>query len=192
MRESSGAITEADHSMSFDRPSQAEDFRRLFDSYHARVLSYCQRRAEAAVAQDLAADVFLVVWRRRSSVSLTQVDLPWLYATARKTLANHRRSISRQHRLATKLAGQSQPHVTTPEDHTLRSDEREKVRTALYSLREADREVIRLALWEELGHAEIAEVLGSTPRAASMRLSRAIARLEARLGESIIVIGGGR
>lgn len=192
MRESTGAAGTVSQPITPDRPSDADDFRRLFDFYHRQVLSYCKRRAKPTEAQDAAAEVFLVVWRRRPTNPLSQVGLPWLYATARKTLANQRRARSRQRRLGDKLSSEPHASVRTPEELALHSAELERVRSALDSMREADREVIRLAVWEDLGHAEIAQVLGTSPRAASMRLSRAIARLEARLSDSMIVIGGDR
>jgi RNA polymerase sigma factor (sigma-70 family) len=192
MRESTRAAASTRQAAMAASPSEAEDFRRVFDLFHRQVLSYCTRRAEAAEAQDAAAEVFLVAWRRRLTHPLDRVDLPWLYATARRTLANQRRTRTRQRRLGEKLARQPRVSVRTPEDVALINDETGRVRVALDSLREADREVIRLALWEGLGHAEIGEVLGTSSRAASMRLSRAIARLEARLSDSMIVIGGDR
>lgn len=192
MRESTRAAASTRQAAMAASPSEAEDFRRVFDLFHRQVLSYCTRRAEAAEAQDAAAEVFLVAWRRRLTHPLDRVDLPWLYATARRTLANQRRTRTRQRRLGEKLARQPRVSVRTPEDVALINDETSRVRVALDSLREADREVIRLALWEGLGHAEIGEVLGTSSRAASMRLSRAIARLEARLSDSMIVIGGDR
>lgn len=192
MRESTRAAASTGQAAMAASPSEAEDFRRVFDLFHRQVLSYCTRRAEAAEAQDAAAEVFLVAWRRRLTHPVDRVDLPWLYATARRTLANQRRTRTRQRRLGEKLARQPRVSVRTPEDVALINDETGRVRVALVSLREADREVIRLALWEGLGHAEIGEVLGTSSRAASMRLSRAIARLEARLSDSMIVIGGDR
>lgn len=192
MRESTRAAASTRQAAMAASPSEAEDFRRVFDLFHRQVLSYCTRRAEAAEAQDAAAEVFLVAWRRRLTHPVDRVDLPWLYATARRTLANQRRTRTRQRRLGEKLARQPRVSVRTPEDVALINDETSRVRVALDSLREADREVIRLALWEGLGHAEIGEVLGTSSRAASMRLSRAIARLEARLSDSMIVIGGDR
>ena len=46
-------------------------------------------------------------------------------------------------------------------------------------------EVIRLAVWEELSHADIGAVLGCSPRAVTMRLSRALRRLRRETGPSI-------
>jgi RNA polymerase sigma-70 factor (ECF subfamily) len=169
-------------------PSEVEDFRIFFDRYHRQVLAYCRRRTPQA--QDAAAEVFLVVWRRHRGGDLADLGLPWLYGIARKILANQRRAGARQRRAGERLAGQPPKGVLTPEEAVIATEEQQRVRSALDSLRPNDREVIRLALWEDLDHAAIGEVLGTSARAASMRLSRAIARLEARLTETTPVIGG--
>jgi RNA polymerase sigma-70 factor (ECF subfamily) len=51
--------------------------------------------------------------------------------------------------------------------------EAELARQALRQLRQRDQEVLRLAMWEELTHPQIAAVLGVSDKAAGMRFSRA-------------------
>ena len=48
------------------------------------------RRAGRDEAEDLAADVLTVAWRRRADVP-DGAELPWLYRTAGFVVANHRR-----------------------------------------------------------------------------------------------------
>lgn len=43
-------------------------FERLYLGYADRVHAYAQRRSSRAVADDVVADVFLVVWRRLNEV----------------------------------------------------------------------------------------------------------------------------
>jgi RNA polymerase sigma-70 factor (ECF subfamily) len=48
---------------------RAERFRRIFDRHHGQVLRYAQRRSSThAAAEDVAAETFLVVWRRLDDV----------------------------------------------------------------------------------------------------------------------------
>ena len=49
------------------------------------------------------------------------------------------------------------------------------------ALRDEDAELLRLWAWEQLTPAEIAEVLGITPNAASIRLHRAREKLREEL-----------
>jgi RNA polymerase sigma-70 factor (ECF subfamily) len=97
--------------------------------------------------------------------------LPWLYAVARRVLANHRRGTGRRERLTALLRVEDVP---TP----LRAGEDQggPAFEALASLSAADQEVLRLVAWEGLGNQQIAAVLGITANAVAIRLHRARAR----------------
>lgn len=148
-------------------------FRRLFEQHLDAVHRYCRRRARADDADDAVAEVFLILWRRRGEGG-SSADLPWLYATARRVLANQRRSLVRRMRLTDRLAREP---VTVGRQQEPDDD----IRDALTRLTERDREVIRLSLWEDLAPAEIGQVLGCSAKAASMRLHRALERLSQQL-----------
>ena len=60
-----------------------------------------------------------------------------------------------------------------PEALTVRNAEYRTMLSALDRLRPLDREVLRLAVWEELPHAEIAAAVGSTEQAIRQRFRRA-------------------
>ena len=71
---------------------------RLFDSHATAVRSYLYRRLTGAPdpaqeADDLTAEVFIVAWRRLDYIP-ADAELPWLYAVARRVLANARRKVS--------------------------------------------------------------------------------------------------
>jgi RNA polymerase sigma-70 factor (ECF subfamily) len=59
--------------------------------------------------------------------------------------------------------------------------EEQVVRQALARLRPHDQEILRLAEWEELTHAELAVVFGCSVNAVTIRLHRAHRRFEAEL-----------
>lgn len=162
------------------RPSADDWFREVYDRHHAQVLAYFLRRScpdpEAA-----AADVFLVAWRRRRDLDSTEEMLPWLYGTARRVLANQRRSRFRLIRLTAKLRWSRPPEQPTPETVVVRREQDRVVLDALARLRPEDREVIQLSVWEELPRAAVGEIIGCSDRAATMRLHRAVRRLEREL-----------
>ena len=160
------------------KPSESAAFRRIYDQHHAEVLSYCLRRASLEDAKDAAAEVFLVAWRRLDDVPHGSGSLPWLYGTARRVLANQRRSRSRRFRLATRLRTDPPAAPEGPETVILRRERDREVLAALSRLRPQDREVIQLALWEEMPQVAIGEVLGCSDRAITMRLHRALKRLD--------------
>ena len=168
------------------RPSSHVAFRRLYDEHHAAVFAYCLRRASPEDAKDAAADVFLTVWRRFDDVPKGEDTLPWLYGTARRVLANQRRSRSRLVRLTARLRFNPAPPEDGPEVVVVRHERCQEVLDALARLRPADQEVIQLALWEELSQAAIGEALGCSARAVTMRLHRALRRLRRQLNSTEI------
>jgi RNA polymerase sigma-70 factor (ECF subfamily) len=92
-----------------------------------------------------------------------------LYATARRVIANQRRSNRRRVALHERLAQEA------PAPHEPPSSDREEtlVHEALRRLGPRDREVLLLAEWEELSPAQIAAVLGCLTVTARGRLHRA-------------------
>lgn len=70
--------------------------------------------------------------------------------------------------------GFRQPTSPDPAVATVHTD---AVATALAALSERDREVLRLAAWEELDGTELAEALGCSAGTAKVRLHRARQRL---------------
>lgn len=154
---------------------RTDRFRAIFDVAYTPLLAYARRRCGQDGADDLVAEVLAVAWRRLDDVP-EDAPLPWLYGVARRTLLNRRRSLERRARLALRLRLERSRDVTESTDHV--------VLEALHRLRPADREVLRLAAWEELRPAEIGVVLGCTANAAALRLSRARARLRAELTET--------
>jgi len=159
------------------KPSADARFRKVFEETHADVLAYCLRRAPLEDAKDATADVFLVLWRRLEDLSAEDLALPWLYGTARKILANQRRTRVRQTRLSTRMRWNLPETPIDPETVIVRREQDQEVLDALARLRPAEQEVIQLTMWEELPQAAIGEILHCSDRAVTMRLHRAMRRL---------------
>jgi RNA polymerase sigma-70 factor (ECF subfamily) len=162
--------------MTYPERGAATRFEELYTVARDPLVRYLARRASPDAVEDLFAEVMTVAWRRIADIP-QGVELPWLYGTARRILANHRRSGSRFGRLVEKLAlhGRAGDPVGLPP----RGDP--DLADALALLSAADAEILRLWAWEELAPAEIAVALGITPNAASIRLHRAKGRLRERL-----------
>lgn len=155
-------------------------FSALFERHYRDVERYLRRRAPEPMVADLAAEVFLVAWRRWKIVPQER-PLPWLYTTARNVLANEVRGQIRGRRLAERVAARAESPVG--EDHAEQVSSRLAVAAAFDRLAEADREVLRLVAWERLDRSDAAKVLGCGTAAFAMRLARARRRLRAALTE---------
>jgi RNA polymerase sigma factor (sigma-70 family) len=154
---------------------------RLFSDHAADVLAYALRRADRATAEEVAAEVFVIAWRRADRIPQAE-PLLWLYAVARRLLANERRAERRRaalHDVLGLLATRGHQAAPAPGGDAGAGAE---LRDALAALRPADREVLMLTAWEGLDGAQVARVLGCSPQAVHTRLHRARARLAAQLG----------
>jgi len=164
--------------MSDDRLTRAERFRVLFEAHYPRLLAYSLRRTRTeADAHDVVAETFTVAWRRFDDLPPEDRRLPWLYGVARRVLANQRRSATRQDQVAGRMASEGVVGGYRAE----RSEASERVREQMGHLRPDDQELIRLAVWEELPHDQIAAVFGISVNAVGIRLHRARSRLGRRL-----------
>jgi RNA polymerase sigma factor (sigma-70 family) len=143
-------------------------FEALFSEYRSDMVAYCGWRAgSASDAQDAVADVFLTAWRRLDDLPEGDPARVWLYATARRVIANQRRSRRRRSALQERLKLEA---ATVPPEP---SSEKALVREALVRLGPRDREVLLLAEWEGLSPAQIGVVLGCLTVTARGRLHRA-------------------
>ncbi|WP_375390165.1 RNA polymerase sigma factor [uncultured Amnibacterium sp.] len=150
-------------------------FASLADACLEPVRRYLARRADAATAEDVLADVLLVCWRRLDEVP-ADAALPWAIGVARNQLRNAQRGVRRQERAAARLADEQRVAGGSPDVSALRD--------ALGALRPADAELLRLWAWEGLQPADLAVALGISPNAAAIRLHRAKRRLADELGRT--------
>jgi RNA polymerase sigma-70 factor (ECF subfamily) len=130
-------------------------FERLFADHGTAVLAYALRRADRATAEEVVAEVFVVAWRRRDRIPDDEPML-WLYAVARRVLANERRAARRRAALTTALSALARQRTADPPGAVARGVE--TLRDALAALRPLDREVLMLTAWEGLDGARAAEL----------------------------------
>ena len=155
--------------MSNHEPERRRRFDALFTSYSSDIVAYCTwRAASASDAQDAVAEVFLTAWRRLDELPEGDAARVWLYATARRVIANQRRASRRRSALQERLA---QDAASVPQESADR--EQTVVREALRRLGPGDREILLLAEWEGLSPAQIAGVMGCLTVTARGRLHRA-------------------
>ncbi len=164
-------------------PERIEGFDELYEATFAQVLAYCRRRTSSLEdAEDAAAEVFLVAWRRLDAATSAERPLLWLYAVAAKVTANQRRDKDRFRRLIDRLAGLGGGrHAPGMDDPVLTAAAADQVAAALERLRPLDRELLRLVAYEGLTYAEAGMVAGLSETAARTRVFRARQRLRAHL-----------
>src|SRR5258708_23734219 len=119
--------------------NRAEQFSDLYQRHHEAVLRYALRRTDPETARDVAAETFLVAWRRLDVVPADDRQAgPWLYGVARRVLANAERSRRRAENLTTRLAHEGRNASVA--DAAGEIAEGARLRTALGMLSDAHQE----------------------------------------------------
>ncbi|MBT2531266.1 sigma-70 family RNA polymerase sigma factor [Arthrobacter sp. ISL-48] len=133
------------------------------DSYPL-VFRFVRRRVESVeIAEEIAADVFRVVWQKSPE---KRPEPAWLLTVARNLIGNAYRSRERQQALHEKLRAAVALRFGEGSENVA-------VQDAMDRLRGQEREILQLAYWDGLGCSEIARVLQCSESAAKVRLHRA-------------------
>lgn len=173
--------------MSTDEATADDDrearFRELYASVYSDVLRFALRRAHPSHAEDVTAEVFTVAWRRLSDVPEPPVEAKaWLFAVARLTLYNHSRGRRRYAALTVRISDDL-PRQVCGDDDTEALTRRLDLAAAWPQLSATYQEAIALIAWDGLPTAQAATVVGISPVAFRLRLSRARRALRRHLGE---------
>ena len=173
-------------------------FEGLYNRHYREVLAYCLRRCVPVDGYAAANEVFEIAWRRIGELPEREGELPWLYVVARRVVWRQRRSSTRFRRLISRVGSLPGAGETDPETVVVQRFEYEEVLGAARRLSRGDVEVLRLAAWEGLPHAQIDEILGCSVAAVDLRLHRAKVRLAKRYrtethhGPTTATMGGRR
>jgi RNA polymerase sigma-70 factor, ECF subfamily len=148
-------------------PNSDDSFVAVYSQYLPAISAYLSRRVERDAVEDLAADVFALAWRKRESVTAGE-ELPWLYRIAANLVANHRRKVAATESFVRSL----RPADSAPSAADIVIAD-QSLATAWKQLRARDREVLALAVFEDLPVSSIASSLGVSANTVSIRLHRA-------------------
>lgn len=141
------------------------------------------------VAEELVQEVFLSLWNARASWEVTTRARAWLFAAVRHLALNHlrhERVVARAHGegASVAIAGEATTMGAAPENQHDAVEARElddAVARAIAELPERRRIAMTLRWKEDMSALEIATVLGTTPEAVRVLLTRARADLTALL-----------
>jgi RNA polymerase sigma-70 factor (ECF subfamily) len=155
-------------------------FANFYEMHASRVFRHCfNRLGQRADAEDITAEVFAIAWRSRTKIRLhPQADLlPWLLKTANNLLAGHHRGRLRARRLLHRIPASEEPDIAVMHEER---DERARAQltalSVLHALKPRDREIIELAVIQNLSSSAIADAIGIPASTARARLARALER----------------
>jgi RNA polymerase sigma-70 factor (ECF subfamily) len=158
------AMAEAEAAVS----EHAGSFEGFFDEHYERLLRVLYlSTGDRHEAEDLTQDAFVRLYERWDRVRGMEKPDGYLFRTA----LNLRRSRLRRLAVATrKLLAQISTEAADP---AAASSERDAIRRALAALPDGQREAVVLVEWLGMTDSEAGEVLGVSPGAVRVRLSRA-------------------
>ncbi|MEU8149438.1 RNA polymerase sigma factor [Nonomuraea sp. NPDC048901] len=158
-------------------PAPEQRFEQLYLAHYPAIAAYVARRTESTDdIADVIAETFTTAWRRLDDIPAGDEARLWLYAVARRVLANHFRAEERRSALAARLRAE-----LSTWSRPVAEQYGEATHQAFRRLSPDDRELLALVGWEGLSSAEIAKVLGCSRGAARLRLHRARQRLAKEL-----------
>ena len=172
------------------REDDASAFEELMQRYQNRLVSLMTHLVgRRDMAEDLAQDIFLRVYRARKRYIPGSKFSTWLYTIANNVASNALRGLAR--RKEVNLVGAGSGELTgdqlnaaalaasglMPTRHLDKAELREIVKLAVAALNERQRMAVLLNKFEHLSYEEIAEVMQMSPSAIKSLLSRARSNL---------------
>jgi len=158
---------------------------RAFDSVFRTHYAHLVRVAESmlrerALAEEIAQEVMLELWRRRESLEVEQTFAAYLIRSTRNRALNH---IRHQRVVAREAAAAAiEPQTSrSAEEELLAVELQQAVREAIDALPEKSREVFRLSREQGLKYVEIASVLEISVKTVEKRMGQALSELRERL-----------
>ncbi|MEV4889009.1 RNA polymerase sigma factor [Nonomuraea sp. NPDC055795] len=165
-----------------------ERFATVFDAHYEEIRRYVGRRLDLDIAEDLAAETFLIAFRRRDSFDAAKGGIrPWLYGIATNLIGKHRRAELRRYR-ALARSGPSpgdDGHEQRVVDRIAAGVTVQRLSAALAGLSRGERDVVLLVAYGELTYDEVAAALGVANGTVASRLSRARNKLRDALGVEV-------
>lgn len=163
--------------------SPESGFRQLYADTYNEVLRFATRRCHPSHAEDVTAEIFLVAWRRYAQLPADPSERrAWLFGVGYKLLANTRRGEQRREALAVRIGDTTD--LVDPGTHPDLVATRLDLVRAWGRLRAIHQEALALSAWDGLTSAEAAQVLGISPTAYRLRLSRARRTLRAHMSST--------
>ncbi len=162
-------------------PSAAFDA--IFRRWYAPLVGVADRMLrDAAAAEELAQDVLLELWRRRTTLDTGDEPGPYLIRAVRNRALNRLRHARVAARAAPMLAVDEAAPGASPAAQAVEGELAAAIDAAVAALPPGCRRVFLLSRAEGLRYSDIAARLGISPKTVEAQMGRALRLLRARLG----------
>ena len=192
---SSSVITDADVMLRVKAGDESA-FSYLVQKYRRAMVHFMYRMAHSpAVAEDLAQEVFLRVYRSRESYEASAKFTTWLYRIATNLAVNHIRDT--RHERQGNMASLDEPDAETgqtldvadskptTEEIIIQRERMAAIRSKVESLPERQKLAVLMHKYQQMDYKQIAEVLKLSESATKSLLFRAYESLREQLKEFV-------
>lgn len=146
---------------------------RLMDRWQTPLRSFLYRWTQNEQdALDLAQETFVRVYQHRGRFRFGGRFSTWMFQIALNLARDHARRVKRRPTESLETAPEQASGIT-PGSQAADAERATVVRAAIAGLPGDLREAVLLSEYEDKSHAEIAEIVGATPKAVETRLYRA-------------------
>ncbi|MDP2641268.1 MAG: RNA polymerase sigma factor [Candidatus Yanofskybacteria bacterium] len=156
-----------------------KEFLELYDKYADVIFRHCYLRVyNRELAQDLAQEVFLRIWRYETRGNTITNMRAFLYRTARNLIIDEYKKQKKI--LSLDRMEEERRTIKAPEEGSdiLKKIDAKNAAASLKNLEDRYREVITLRYIDELSVKEIAEILSESENTVSVRIHRGLQRLK--------------
>jgi RNA polymerase sigma-70 factor, ECF subfamily len=169
--------------------NDSSSFGELLNRNRSLVVNYLSRMVvNRAVAEELAQDVFIRVYRSRQTYEPTAKFSTWLYRITTNVALNHFRDekrsqnhISLDVQDAVQVRREAQDRAQLVEDRLVREVAMRQIRHAIRALPPKQRAAVIMHKYEEMDYTQISRVLRCSPSAVKALMFRAYETLRLRL-----------
>ncbi|PYO78005.1 MAG: RNA polymerase sigma-70 factor [Gemmatimonadetes bacterium] len=165
------------------RAGDESAFDTVFRTHYAHLVRMAESVVrEHALAEEVAQEVMLELWRRRETLQVEQTFRAYLLRSTRNRALNHvrhQRIVARE----AAIAAIDAPSAPSAEDEVLGTELEQAVRAAIDGLPKKCREVFLLSRDQGLKYAEIAVALEISVKTVEKRMGQALAELRQRLDQ---------
>ena len=165
------------------RAGDESAFDTVFRTHYAHLVRMAESVVrEHALAEEVAQEVMLELWRRRETLQVAQTFRAYLLRSTRNRALNHvrhQRIVARE----AAIAAIDAPNAPSAEDEVLGTELEQAVRAAIDGLPKKCREVFLLSRDHGLKYAEIAVALEISVKTVEKRMGQALAELRQRLDQ---------
>ncbi|MVZ99001.1 sigma-70 family RNA polymerase sigma factor [Actinomadura sp. LD22] len=164
---------------------EPDAFAEIFHRHFAEIHRYAARRLGPDAADDIAAETFLVAFRKRGRFDPERGTVrPWLYGIVTRLIGLHRRSEGRRYRALARTPAENvhDGHEDLVAARVTAGDAGADIADALARLPRGERDVLLLVALADLSYEEVGQALGLKTGTVASRLHRARRRLREALG----------